>query len=174
MNCWKSDILMLRISLMGQFRLVYDDTAVTHLNTPSHQALLAYLVLHADQIHTRQHLAFTFWPDSNEGQARTNLRKAIYHLRHNLPDADRFLHLEKQTVQWRLDAPYVVDVAQFEQLLSQNAQDTHTSASLSTAFRQAQEPLKNHSAQVSQSPISNKPSPITKATSCPAIMMSGF
>ena len=45
------------------------------------QSLLAYLVMHRDSPQARQHLAFLFWPDASEAQARANLRKALYELR---------------------------------------------------------------------------------------------
>ena len=100
----------LHISLLGEFALREGTALVTSLQTPSHQALLAYLALHAGQRHARQHLAFTFWPDSAEGQARTNLRKALFHIRRALPGADRFLRVERQTVTWKEDGPYTLDV----------------------------------------------------------------
>jgi DNA-binding SARP family transcriptional activator len=71
-----------------------------------------------DQAHTRQQLAFQFWPDSTEAQARTNLRKAIYHLRHKLPNADRYLSIERQTISWRADSDYTLDTADFERIIA--------------------------------------------------------
>lgn len=105
---------VLHVSLLGEFLLRYGETAVPPLDTRC-QLLLAYLILHRDVSHTRQQLAFQFWPDSSEAQARTNLRKIIYKLRHTLPEADQFLCLDKQTIQWRPDAPFTLDVAEFEQ-----------------------------------------------------------
>ncbi len=107
----KTDVL--HISLLGQFRLRWGETAVLHLDTPSHQALLAYLVLHANQNHSRQHLAFTFWPSSTEAQARTNLRKAIHHLRHLWPQADQFLYADRYVLMWQSSMVYAVDVNEF-------------------------------------------------------------
>lgn len=104
---------VLHITLMGRFRLRWGEAAVVHLDTPSQQSLLAYLALHPDQPHSRQHLAFTFWPDSHEGQSRTNLRKAIHHLRHILPQADQFLEVAWHTVTWCSSAPHTLDVAEF-------------------------------------------------------------
>jgi DNA-binding SARP family transcriptional activator len=109
----------LHIALMGQFRLCWGATAVLHLDTPSQQSLFAYLVLHPDQSHTRQHLAFTFWCASNERQARTNLRKALHHLRHVLPQVDRFLEIDRHAVTWRSNAPYTLDVAEFDAAVAQ-------------------------------------------------------
>ncbi len=108
---------VLHVMLLGEFRLVWGETAVSGITASSYQSLLAYLILNRDKNHTRQHLAFQFWPDSTESQARTNLRKAIHKLRHELPHADRFLCLENQSVQWKTDAPFTLDVAEFENCL---------------------------------------------------------
>ena len=67
---------------------------------------------------SRQHLAFLFWPDSNEAQAYSNLRKVLSALRNALPEAERFLHTDSKVVQWRADAPFTLDVAHFEQHLT--------------------------------------------------------
>lgn len=104
---------VLHISLLGQFRLRWGETAVLHLDTPSHQALLAYLVLYANKNHSRQHLAFTFWPNSTEAQARTNLRKAIYYLRHILPQVDQFLYADRYVLMWPGSMAYLLDVNEF-------------------------------------------------------------
>jgi DNA-binding SARP family transcriptional activator len=65
---------ILHIHLLGDFRLVLDETPVTTMTVPRIQFLLAYLVLHHDIPQDRTHLAFLFWPDSTEAQAHTNLR----------------------------------------------------------------------------------------------------
>lgn len=108
----------LQITLLGEFFMRHNDQTLS-LNTPSHQLLLAYLVIHAQRVHSRRQLAFQFWPDSTEAQARTNLRKALHTLRHTLPDPDHFLTAGRQTVQWQSDATCVVDVWQFESAVSQ-------------------------------------------------------
>ncbi len=75
--------------------------------------LLAYLVLHAGTPQSRQHLAFVFWPDSNEAQARTNLRRELHHLRGVVGD-EPSLVVESNTLTWR-DCPTCrVDVRVFE------------------------------------------------------------
>jgi DNA-binding SARP family transcriptional activator len=98
---------ILRIHLLGDFRLTYDDAPITMINTARLQALLAYLVLHRDAQQLRQHLAFLFWPDSPEDQARTNLRKLYYLLRNALPEADRFLSADAKSLGWRPCAPSI-------------------------------------------------------------------
>ena len=106
---------MLKVYLLGGFRLLNDEAPVTAINTPRLQSLLAYLALHRHLPQPRSHLAFLFWPDSTEAQARTNLRYLIHQLRHALPQADQFLHTGDGMLHWQADAPFTLDVADFEQ-----------------------------------------------------------
>ncbi len=113
---------ILYVQLLGDFRLMYGDMPVAGINQTRLQSLLAYLVLHRGAPQARHHLAFLFWPDSTEAQARTNLRKALLRLRRALPDADRFWLVGGTTLQWRPDAPFWLDVADFEDTLAQAKQ----------------------------------------------------
>ena len=72
----------LHIHLLGDFLLVSGDTTVTTVNLARLQSLLAYLVLHRTAPQARSHLAFLLWPDSDEAQAYSNLRKLLHQLRH--------------------------------------------------------------------------------------------
>src|SRR6058998_2827016 len=108
----------LHIQLLGGFRLTTHDAPVTTLDSPRLQALLAYLLLHRAAPHARAHLAFQLWPDTTETQAHANLRTLLHRLRYSLPDADEFVHVDAQTVQWRADAPATLDVADFERALT--------------------------------------------------------
>jgi DNA-binding SARP family transcriptional activator len=129
----------LHIHLLGDFRLVYDSTPVTSVNTARLQSLLAYLVLHRNAPQARHYLAFLFWPDSTEAQAHTNLRNLLYHLRQALPEADRFLHTDTQTLQWRAEALFTLDVADFERAVAQAEQagQTGDQVALRTALEEA-------------------------------------
>jgi predicted ATPase/DNA-binding SARP family transcriptional activator len=108
----------LHIQLLGEFRLSCGDAPVSAITSPRLQALLAYLLLHRQAPQPRQHLAFLLWPDTSEAQARTNLRQLLHALKQALPQADHFVHADAQTLQWRSDAPFRLDVAEFEQALS--------------------------------------------------------
>ncbi len=108
----------LHIRLFGDFSLIYGDEPVAGINTPRLHSLFAYLVLHRDAPQLRQHLAFLFWPDTSEAQARNNLRQILHQLRYALPDADRFLHADARTLGWRHDAAFFLDVAEFERALA--------------------------------------------------------
>src|SRR5579859_5359689 len=78
------------------------------------QALLTYLVLNRRQPLSRQHLAGLFWPDSDDSQALTNLRRELHTLRRALPYADRLMAVEPGTLRWTGDAPATCDVLEFE------------------------------------------------------------
>jgi DNA-binding SARP family transcriptional activator len=122
-------ISILNIYLLGGFRLLYSGAPVTTVNTSRLQTLLAYLVLHRHLPQLRRHLAFLLWPDSKEIQAQTNLRTLFHRLRQVLPAAEHFLHADTQTLRWLADAPFTLDVAEFENGLS--------SANSSAMLRQA-------------------------------------
>src|SRR5499433_209297 len=109
----------LHISLLGEFLLVSGDTPVTTVDWPRLHSMLAYLVLHHTASQSRAHLAFLLWPDSTDAQAHTNLRVLVYRLRRDLPYADHFLHADKQALRWRSDAPWKLDVADFERAIAQ-------------------------------------------------------
>lgn len=109
----------LHITLLGDFRLTYGNELLTDVYAERLQALFAYLVLHRATPQPRQRLAYLFWSESNDTQARTNLRRELHHLRHLLPDADRFIKVDTKTLQWQSDAPFTLDVAEFEQAVIQ-------------------------------------------------------
>ncbi|HEX6776952.1 MAG TPA: BTAD domain-containing putative transcriptional regulator, partial [Ktedonobacterales bacterium] len=107
----------LHIRLLGDFSLLYGDQPITSLNTTRLQSLLAYLILHRGSPQQRQHLAFLFWPDTTEAQARNNLRQLVHQLRQAFPAIDQFLQSDTNSLHWRLDTPLRIDVAEFEQAL---------------------------------------------------------
>src|SRR4051794_26901760 len=74
--------------------------------------LLTYLALNAAAPQSRPHLAGTFWPDSTDAQARTNLRRELHQLR-NLLEDDSCLVAEANTLVWRDVEGYRVDVRVF-------------------------------------------------------------
>src|ERR1051325_10768479 len=100
--------------MFGGLRIIYRDRAVTAVNTNRLQALFAYLALHTGVLQSREHLAFLFWPDSTEAQARTNLRQLLHHLRSALPDGGEFITTDSQNILWRPSAEFSIDVVEFE------------------------------------------------------------
>jgi DNA-binding SARP family transcriptional activator len=104
----------LSIRLLGSLDLRLDGRVLPPLGSARAESLLAYLLLNRDAPQRREHLAFKLWPDSNEPQARTNLRHLLHNLRHALPGADRFLDLQARTVHWRGSALTWLDTTEFD------------------------------------------------------------
>jgi len=78
----------LRIDLLGRFRLSVDGEAKTAPISVRGYELLALLALERGRI-PRERAASRLWPDSNEAQARTNLRRELHQLRRTLPRCER-------------------------------------------------------------------------------------
>lgn len=116
------------IHLLGKFQITHNSQPLTTLSFPRAQSLLAYLALHRREPQARQQLAFRFWPDSSETQARTNLRKQLLYLRQTLPDAASFLRMDRHTVQLDPAAAIQVDVTAFKAALAHAAQATGDAA----------------------------------------------
>ncbi len=110
----------LSIRLLGGFRILYRNKALNTINTARLLSLLAYLDLHKESTVSRQSLAFMFWPDTSEAQARANLRNLLHKLRASLPEADKFLSIGQHTVQWQTSAFFTLDVDQFLSFASQS------------------------------------------------------
>src|SRR5256884_2538438 len=108
----------LHLRLLGDFSLIYNDQQVTSLNTMRLQSLITYLVLHRDVPQQRQHLAFLFWPDTTEAQARNNLRQLLHQLRQAFPAVEHFLSADTHMLHWHPVTPFHLDVAEFEQALT--------------------------------------------------------
>lgn len=130
-----ADSLALR--LLGDFALRQDGQLINGLDSPRLQTLLAYLALRRDAPQPRQHLAFTLWPDSDERQARTNLRNLLHRLRQVWPDADQFLSIESKSVGWRPGTSFSLDTAVFEQTIEQ----AQTAVSPATALAHWQQAI---------------------------------
>ncbi|MEZ4614296.1 MAG: hypothetical protein R2867_02100 [Caldilineaceae bacterium] len=110
--------MTLEVQLFGTFHLTHNGQALDAMNSsPRLQALLAYLLLHHDTPQPRQQIAYHFWPVSEEGQARTNLRKLFLQLRRALPDADAYLTFDNQTIGWQCDDAVHCDVHAVQALL---------------------------------------------------------
>ncbi|MBX3057289.1 MAG: tetratricopeptide repeat protein [Anaerolineae bacterium] len=108
----------LTITLFGEFALIPTDKPAVSMSGDRPISLLAYLLLHRHTAVSRQHLAYTLWPDSSDSQARANLRNLFFTLRQTIPDADNFLAADSMTLQWRADSDYTLDVAEFEAALA--------------------------------------------------------
>lgn len=112
----------MHIRLLGTFLIASDRIPLTSVDMPRLQSLLAYLVLHHGAPQSRARLASLLWPDSTEEQAHTNLRNLLYKLRQALPESDRYLVIDRHTLQWQGDDSWTLDVLEFEQAVARAEQ----------------------------------------------------
>lgn len=107
---------MLHIYLFGHLRLFSNKQPLRFATLPRTAPLLAYLLLHRNTAVPRDHLAFLLWDNVLESEARANLRRHLHDLRRALPANETWLIRDTKTVQWSPNAPFWLDVAEFEQL----------------------------------------------------------
>ncbi len=103
----------LDVRLFGELDLRLGDARLPPIESTRARSLLAHLLIHGDVPQPRQRLAFLLWPDSTEGQARTNLRNVLHTLRRSSPEVERILEVTPRTLQRRREVPCWVDVAEF-------------------------------------------------------------
>ena len=99
---------LLSIQLLGGFHLVHDGVRLAGFDSPRLQSFLAYLLLNRNAPQLRQQIAFLFYPDSTEVQARANVRGLLRDLRQALAASGfgSFLVADGQTFQWRPEQPW--------------------------------------------------------------------
>lgn len=105
----------LTIQLLGGFGVLTDGRAEVRLPSVRQQELLAFLILHArDTPIPRQRIAGSFWPESSDAQALTNLRRELHHLRDGWPALDALIEAGSRTLAWRGGRRAEVDLIAFE------------------------------------------------------------
>jgi DNA-binding SARP family transcriptional activator len=107
----------LEVRLLGGVEVILDGRRLRAFNSLRLQRFLALIALRREAQH-RSRLAFELWPDSDESQARTNLRKLLHDFRHSLPDTDEFVEIDKETVRWIPTGPGAVDVLRFHDAMA--------------------------------------------------------
>lgn len=105
------------VRLLGVVEVILDGRRLRAFNSLRLQRALALIAIRKDLQH-RSRLAFELWPDSTEGQARTNLRKLIHDLRQALPDIGDFLEIDNEIVRWIATGPSEVDVLRFREAVA--------------------------------------------------------
>ncbi len=106
--------MKLEICLFGGLRVLVDDQAVTTFMSAKAPALLAYLAA-TGRVQRRDELAALLWGEMPEADAKNNLRQVLTNLRRCV---DPFLIITRETVEMNPAAPYCLDVARFETLLT--------------------------------------------------------
>lgn len=109
---------MLRVRLLGQFDIQLNRTSVDLPSRPA-QSLLAFLMLQPHISHRREKLAGMLWPDSDEENARSNLRAALWRIRKAI--GDDVLLADRMSVSFNLAISCWLDVAELEAAVSPSA-----------------------------------------------------
>jgi DNA-binding SARP family transcriptional activator len=105
---------VVRVELLGGFRVFSDGRPVARPPSARQQQLIAFLVLHARDISVqRQRIAGSLWPESSDAQALTNLRRELHHLREGWPNLDALIDAGSRTLSWR-DGRAMVDLVDFD------------------------------------------------------------
>ena len=107
----------LEVRLLGGVEIILDGRRLRAFNSLRLQRFLALIALRRD-LQQRSRLAFELWPDSDERQARTNLRKLLHDFRHSLPDTGEFVEIDNEIVRWIPTGPADVDVLRFRDALA--------------------------------------------------------
>ncbi len=102
---------MLEVRLLGQFEVNKEGERIDIPSRPA-QSLLAYLILRAGTAHRREKLAGLLWPDSDEKNARGNLRHAIWRLRQAI--GAEYIPSDKISLSFDADREYWLDSAVVE------------------------------------------------------------
>ena len=102
----------LQLALLGRLEIRLAGTPVTGFTSTKIQALLCYLAV-TGQPHLRPSLAGLLWGEMPEANAQNNLRKALSNLRHLVGP---HLAITRQTVAFKRDSAYWLDVGAFESL----------------------------------------------------------
>jgi len=97
---------MLEVKLLGKFEIRLNGETIDISSRPA-QTLLAYLILNAPNSYRRENLAGLLWPDSNETNARNNLRQALWRLRKSV--GEEFFLADKVSVGFNPQSEYQLD-----------------------------------------------------------------
>lgn len=100
------------LRLLGTFQLIHHGQPII-LGQPRLEELLALLALRPGTPVARVQIAYHFWPDSSERQARTNSRNLLYKLKQVWPQVDEVIAIGRTDVTWRADAGVALDIQTF-------------------------------------------------------------
>jgi DNA-binding SARP family transcriptional activator len=112
----------LHIQLLGDFSISKDgQELLSGRGNTRMSLLLAYLLLKRNRRQSREQIAYLFWKDSTDRQARSNLRSLLTALRKQAASISVCLRNDETHLCWRSDPTQVIDVAEFESALERAA-----------------------------------------------------
>lgn len=103
--------MMVEIRFLGKFE-IRSDGAIRDLAARKAQSLLAYLLINRRAGHRREKVAGILWPDSDESNARSRLRYALWQLRQAI--GDEIILADKVSLSVNKAAEYWLDVEVLE------------------------------------------------------------
>lgn len=113
--------MRLALSFLGPFQASLDPLPLKGFESDKVRALLAYLVVEAEQPQPRSSLASLLWPEQPQDVALKNLRHVLYKLRQVLGDAESdensYLLVNTQTAQFNPAADFALDMIEFSGLV---------------------------------------------------------
>ncbi|MFZ1753514.1 MAG: BTAD domain-containing putative transcriptional regulator [Caldilineaceae bacterium] len=110
----------LDIRLLGGLEFSQNNQPLEGFRSGKVAALLAWLAVNR-RVHQRESLAGLFWGELSDSDAANNLRQSLSNLRSL---ANSHLTITRQTVAFRTDVPYALDVETFAQATGQTAGQT--------------------------------------------------
>ena len=111
----------IRLSVLGSPILEREGERI-ELDTRKALALFVYLVV-TDQHHSRDSLATMLWPEHDQTQGRTYLRRALWMLKRALGDEP--FSVGRQSLGIDMASGFWLDVAEFRRLLATCDEHTH-------------------------------------------------
>lgn len=111
----------LKLLVLGSPTLEQDGKTV-ELDTRKALALFVYLAV-TGQSHGRDTLATLFWPENDQSQGRTYLRRALWLLKNALGEEP--LVIERQNISLNHDADFWLDLNHFRHLLNTGTEHGH-------------------------------------------------
>lgn len=131
----------LHLELLGTSQLALDGERLA-FPTAKARALLIYLALEGERVHTRESLMTLLWDQSDDTAARNSLRQALAVVRDVLGDASRetpFLLVTRDSVQCNPAAAVELDVHAFRRHILQASRPTRRPADRVPAVAAARE-----------------------------------
>jgi DNA-binding SARP family transcriptional activator/tetratricopeptide (TPR) repeat protein len=104
---------MLHIRVLGEQTITDGRTGSIRIRSSRTVALIGFLAAHAGSPQPRQRIAGLFWPDSNDAQALTNLRRELHNLRQVL-SGEPALTVTSRDLCWHDTPTSEVDLRVFE------------------------------------------------------------
>jgi DNA-binding SARP family transcriptional activator len=107
----------LKVNLLGPFCVTLDDRILKEWTHKKGQEIFKYLVVHRNQLTSREVLMDTFWHDAAPDSARNSLNVALYNLRRILKTSDDYPLIQFHDGGYRLatDVDVWVDIEEFEE-----------------------------------------------------------